>query len=77
MPLVHWCFGGRHFLRCSRRIRLIPGILFGLFYSVYLVRRLNGTPGKIHHGSRIRKLDGRPIGFCEAFTEFAGLQRNY
>jgi uncharacterized RDD family membrane protein YckC len=46
---------------------LIPRALFGLFYNVYLVRRYGGTPGKLTVGIRIRKLDGEPVGYREAF----------
>ncbi len=49
---------------------LLPGTLFGLFYSVYLVRRFGGTPGKILVGIRIRKLDGSPVGYREAFLRY-------
>jgi uncharacterized RDD family membrane protein YckC len=50
---------------------LIPGTLFGLFYSVYLVRRFGGTPGKLIVGIRIRKLDGEPVGYREAFLRYS------
>jgi uncharacterized RDD family membrane protein YckC len=49
---------------------LIPGTVFGLFYSVYLVRRFGGTPGKLIVGIRIRKLDGEPVGYREAFLRY-------
>ena len=45
----------------------IPGLLFGLFYSVYLVRRFGGTPGKLIMGIRITRVDGQPVGYKEAF----------
>jgi uncharacterized RDD family membrane protein YckC len=45
----------------------VPEVLFGLFYSVYLVKRFGGTPGKLIMGIRIRKLDGGPVGYREAF----------
>jgi uncharacterized RDD family membrane protein YckC len=50
---------------------LIPGILFGLFYSVYLVQRFGGTPGKLMVGIRIRKLDGEPVSYREAFLRYS------
>ena len=49
---------------------LIPGALFSLFYSVYLVRRYGGTPGKLLAGIVIRKVDGTPVGYREAFLRF-------
>jgi len=45
----------------------LPNVLFELFYSVYLVKRFGGTPGKLMMGIRIRKLDGGPVGYREAF----------
>ncbi len=49
---------------------LLPGTLFVLFYSVYLVRCFGGTPGKLIVGIRIRKLDGEPVGYREAFLRY-------
>jgi uncharacterized RDD family membrane protein YckC len=48
----------------------VPGILFGLFYSVYLVRRFGGTPGKLLAGLQIRKVDGTEIGYREALLRY-------
>jgi len=45
-------------------------MLFGLFYSVYLVQRFGGTPGKLVMGVRIRKLNGEPVGYREAFLRY-------
>jgi uncharacterized RDD family membrane protein YckC len=49
---------------------LVPGILFALFYNVYLVRHYGGTPGKLIVRIRIRKLDGEPVGYYEAFLRY-------
>jgi uncharacterized RDD family membrane protein YckC len=57
----------------SSRFRLfdvyyfIPSILLGLFYDVYLVKRYGGTPGKLIMGIGIRKVNGEPVGYREAF----------
>jgi len=48
----------------------IPSIIFGLFYSVYLVQRFGGTPGKLVAGLQICKLDGTKIGYREAFLRY-------
>jgi len=48
----------------------LPGVLFGLFYNVYLVRRFGGTPGKLIMGIRIRKLDGESVGYREALLRY-------
>jgi uncharacterized RDD family membrane protein YckC len=65
--LVFWA--SRHY-RLFQVYYMIPGTLFGLFYSVYLVRRFGGTPGKLVVGIRIRKLDGDPVGYREAFLRY-------
>jgi uncharacterized RDD family membrane protein YckC len=39
----------------------LPGIAFGLFYSVYLVHRYGGTPGKVVLKIRIALVDGSPV----------------
>jgi len=49
---------------------LVPNTLFGLFYSVYLVQRFGGTPGKLIMGIRFRKLDGEPVGYREAILRY-------
>jgi len=71
LPLIAvatWC--AWHY-RLFRVYYLIPGTLFGLFYSVYLVRRFGGTPGKLIVGIRIRKLDGEPVGYREALLRYS------
>lgn len=65
--LVLWC--NSHY-RLFSVYYLVPGTLFGLFYSAYLVRRFGGTPGKLLVGIRIRKLDGTPVGYREAFLRY-------
>jgi uncharacterized RDD family membrane protein YckC len=65
--LIFW--GGRHY-RLFSLYYLIPQAIFALFYSVYLVRRYGGTPGKLIVGLRIRRLDGSPIGYGQAFVRF-------
>ena len=62
-PLV-WC--NKHY-RLSAVYTLVVWVLFDLFYEVYLVRRFGGTPGKRFVGIQIRKLNGEPVGYREAF----------
>jgi len=57
----------------SRLLRMywLPfGTLLGIFYSVYLVKRFGGTPGKLILGLRIAKVDGSPIGYKEAILRY-------
>jgi len=48
----------------------VAAIFFGLFYQVYLVRRLGGTPGKLIAKLRIRKETGKAISYREAFFRY-------
>jgi uncharacterized RDD family membrane protein YckC len=45
-----------------------PGfeIALGIFYNMYLVRKLSGTPGKRLMNLKIYRVDGNPIGYREA-----------
>lgn len=40
---------------------VIPSMMFALFYSVYLVRRYGGTPGKLLLKLRVEMKDGAPV----------------
>jgi uncharacterized RDD family membrane protein YckC len=70
LPIGALVFWGSSSFRLFDLYYLIPGAVLGLFYSVYLVRRHGGTPGKLIVGIRIRKLDGEPVGYREAFLRF-------
>jgi uncharacterized RDD family membrane protein YckC len=65
--LIMWADGQ---YRLFQFYYLLPGILFGLFYGVYLVKRFGGTPGKLIVGIRIRKVDGEPVGYREAILRY-------
>jgi uncharacterized RDD family membrane protein YckC len=51
----------------------IPGLLIGLWFYVYLIKRYGGTPGKLLLNMRIVKLDGDPVGYKEALVRYAVL----
>jgi len=51
----------------------IPGLLLGLFFHVYLVRRYGGTPGKLALKTRIALLDGSPVTTKAATLRYAVL----
>jgi uncharacterized RDD family membrane protein YckC len=61
----HW--GVRHY-RLYDVYALIPLELFSLWFSVYLVSRFGGTPGKIILGLRIVRVTGEPVRFGAAFV---------
>lgn len=69
-PLIPLEFWGRERLGLFCLYYLVPINLFGLFYSVYLVQRFGGTPGKLIVGVRIRKVGGAPVGYPEAFLRY-------
>jgi uncharacterized RDD family membrane protein YckC len=70
LPFMALMFWGDSQYRLFQLYSFVPGILFGLFYSVYLVRRFGGTPGKLMVGIRIRKVDGEQVGYREAFLRY-------
>jgi uncharacterized RDD family membrane protein YckC len=51
----------------------VPGVLFGLWYHVYLVKRYGGTAGKLIMGIKIAKLEGEPVGYREAVLRYSVL----
>jgi len=70
LPITGLSVWGSSHYRLFYAYYFIPGIVFGLFYSVYLVRRFGGTPGKLIAGLLIRKPDGTPIGYREALLRY-------
>jgi len=52
---------------------LVPGILFGLWFHVYLVKHYGGTPGKLLLNIKITKLDGAPADYQEALLRYSVL----
>jgi uncharacterized RDD family membrane protein YckC len=58
MPLMAVGVFGTNLSRWFQPIWLIPGALIGLWFSVYLVVRYGGTPGKLVMGTRIVMEDG-------------------
>src|SRR5262245_38342808 len=70
LPLTALYFWGDAHYRLFNLYCLVPSTLFGLFYGVFLVRRFGGTPGKLITGIRIRKINGDPVGYREAFLRY-------
>ena len=70
LPLSALMFWGTQRYRLFNLYGFVPGTLFGLYYSVYLVQRYGGTPGKLIAGLRIRKVSGEPIGCREAALRY-------
>jgi uncharacterized RDD family membrane protein YckC len=70
LPLAALVLLGEARYRLFSLYYFLPGILFQLFYSVYLVKQFGGTPGKLIMGIRIRKLDGQSVGYREALLRY-------
>lgn len=51
---------GNHF-RMFHIYWFLPGLAFGIWYSVYLVTKYGGTPGKLMLKTQIAMTDGSPI----------------
>lgn len=71
LPLSALTFWANERYRLFSLYYLVPGTFVGLFYSVYLVRRFGGTPGKLMMRLRIRKVSGEPVGYREALLRYA------
>jgi len=52
---------------------IIPNLLFGIWYNIYLPKKYGGTPGKLIAGIKIIKIDGKPIGWREAILRHSVL----
>ncbi len=65
-PLVILNLWGNSAFRLFQAYYFIPGLLISALYSIYLVKRFGGTPGKLILGLRITKVDGSPVGYREA-----------
>lgn len=70
-PLGLLAYFGAQFSHMFYAYYLIPGILISLFYSVYLVKRYGGTPGKRIVNLRIVMADGSPVKGTAAFWRYS------
>jgi len=70
-PLMYFSIWGSNQERLFRLYYLVPGLLFGIWYNAYLVKRYGGTPGKLLLKIKITKLDGTPAGYREAFLRYS------
>ena len=70
IPLLVVILWGQHHYRLFDVYYLLPRILIGLIFGVYLVQRFGGTPGKRMLGLRILRLNGETAGFKRAFVRY-------
>lgn len=66
LPILLLSFWGSEEFRLWPLYNFLPGIIFGLWFYVYLVKRYGGTPGKLLMKIKIVKLDGSNVGYKEA-----------
>lgn len=69
-PLIGVVFWGQAYFRLFDLFYFIPGTLFGFFYSVYLVKRFGGTPGKRLMRVSVVKVNGDPVTYREALLRY-------
>lgn len=69
-PLIALTWWGSTHFRLFNVYYFLPGVLFGFFYSVYLVQRFGGTPGKRLMKLRIVKLSGEALSYREALLRY-------
>jgi uncharacterized RDD family membrane protein YckC len=56
--------------RYAQAYFLLPSLILGVFYHVYLVQRFGGTPGKLIMRLNITRLNGLPVGHREALLRY-------
>jgi uncharacterized RDD family membrane protein YckC len=61
LPVIAFTFWASSLSRSFFAWWVVPGFLISLFYSVYLVQRHGGTPGKRVMQLRIQMADGSPV----------------
>ena len=72
-PLFIVSTWGNNSFRLFQLYYFIPGLLFGLWFHVYLVKRYGATPGKLLLKIKISKIDGTDVGYKEAFLRYSVL----
>lgn len=73
IPLMALHIWGGEQSRLFGAYYFIPGVIFGLWFHAYLVKRYGGTPGKLIVGIKISKLEGGPVGYREAVLRYSVL----
>lgn len=73
LPIVGLTFWLSSQFRMFYLWAVLPSLMLSLFYSVYLVRRYGGTPGKLILKLRIQMKDGAPVSLPAALIREAPL----
>ena len=69
-PLIGLAWWGNEHFRLFDLYYFIPSTAFGFFFSVYLVQRFGGTPGKRLMKIRIAQVSGDPVTYREALLRY-------
>ncbi len=69
-PLIGLGWWGMEHFRLYHLCYFIPGTAFGFFYSIYLVKKFGGTPGKRLMKVSIVKVNGGPVTYREALLRY-------
>jgi len=73
LPIIVLSIWGNEQSRLFQVYWLAPGLIFGLWFHVYLVKTYGGTPGKLLLKIKIAKVDGSDVGYREAILRYSVL----
>ena len=73
LPLIGLAYWMGEQSRLFSMLFFVPSLLIGLWFSVYLVKRYGGTPGKLVLKTRIAMVDGSPVTLKAALLRHAVL----
>ena len=73
LPIMALSLWGNEQSRLFQLYWLVPGLIFGLWFHVYLVKTYGGTPGKLLLKIKIAKVDGSDVGYKEAMLRYSVL----
>ncbi|WP_163934923.1 RDD family protein [Paraferrimonas sp. SM1919] len=73
LPIMALSLWGNEQSRLFQLYWLVPGLIIGLWFHVYLVKTYGGTPGKLLLKIKIAKVDGSDVGYKEAMLRYSVL----
>ncbi len=73
LPIMGLSLWGNEQSRLFQLYWFLPGLLIGLWFHVFLVKKYGGTPGKLLLNIKIAKVDGSDVGYREAILRYSVL----
>lgn len=73
LPIIALSLWGNEQSRLFSLYYFLPGLVFGIWFHVYLVKKYGGTPGKLILKIKIAKIDGTQVGYKEAMLRYSVL----